>query len=130
MSFRTLVLTFCLIAAWPLHAENNAVEAMSQARASTDARSRAKIHTELGSLYFQDGNMAVALEESRIALLADSSYAPAHTLRALVHAYLRETEQAESDFRRPRIRKSTTTMAGSSARTARKSRGFPISSRP
>jgi type IV pilus assembly protein PilF len=32
---------------------------------------RAKVHTELAAAYFQAGNMAVALEETRIALEAD-----------------------------------------------------------
>ena len=57
---------------------------------SSDPRNRAKIHTELGALYFQDGNMAVAIDELRIALDADSSYYPAYSVRGLVHAYLKE----------------------------------------
>ena len=67
---------------------------------SSDPRNRAKIHTELGALYFQDGNMAVALDELRIALDADSSYYPAYSVRGLVHAYLKEYGKAESDFQR------------------------------
>lgn len=67
---------------------------------ASDPRSRAKIHTELGALYFQGGNMAVALEELKIALEADSSYAPAYSVRGLVRTYLRETDAAEEDFRR------------------------------
>ncbi len=65
-----------------------------------DAKTRAKVHTELASMYFQDGNMAVALEELRIALVADSSYAPAYSVRGLVHAHLREHNLAEEDFRK------------------------------
>ena len=49
-----------------------------------DPRTRAKLHTELGSLYFQDGNMAVALDELRIAIEADSDYASAYNVRGLV----------------------------------------------
>lgn len=64
-----------------------------------DPRTRAKLHTELGSLYFQDGNMAVALEELRIAISADPAYAPAFNVRGLVHVYLREIALAENDFR-------------------------------
>lgn len=78
-----------------------AVEAVSQQPSfGTDARSRAKIHTELASMYFQEGNMAVALEELGIALQADSGYAPAYNVRGLVHAYLREQAEAEDDFRK------------------------------
>lgn len=72
---------------------------VSQAPAVGDARNRAKIHTELASLYFQNGNMAVALEEVGIALDADSSYAPAYNVRGLVHMHLRENGTAEESFR-------------------------------
>lgn len=60
----------------------------------------AKIHTELGSMYFQDGNVAVALEELKIAIEADPDYALAYSVRALVNHYLRDVEAAEDDFRR------------------------------
>ena len=33
-----------------------------------DVHTRAKLHTELGSLYFQSGNYIVALEEMTIAI--------------------------------------------------------------
>lgn len=76
-----------------------AVAPMSQQPVyGADARTRAKIHTELGAMYFQDGNMAVALEELKIALDADPDYAPAYNVRGLVHTYLREMGEAEADF--------------------------------
>ncbi|MGE5386950.1 MAG: type IV pilus biogenesis/stability protein PilW [Betaproteobacteria bacterium] len=71
-----------------------------QGSQGSDPTTRAKIHTELASLYFQDGNMAVALEELRIAQAADPRYAPAYSVRGLVHAYLKENELAEAQFRR------------------------------
>lgn len=63
-------------------------------------RQRAKVHTELASLYYQQGNMAVALDEVRIALEADESYAPAYSMRGLVQMYLLETTGAEDSFQR------------------------------
>lgn len=77
-----------------------ATEAVSQTPAVGDARNRAKIHTELGSLYFQAGNMAVALEEIRVAVDADAGYAPAYNIRGLIHMYLRENAIADDNFRR------------------------------
>lgn len=74
-------------------------EPVSQAAAS-GSRNRAKVHTELASLYFQNGNMAVAIEEIRVALSADSSYAPAYNVRGLVHMYLKEVEAAEESFQK------------------------------
>ena len=65
-----------------------------------DARTRAKVHTELGSLYFQDGNLIVALEELTLAAAIDPDYALAFSTRGLVLYYVKEFESAESDFRR------------------------------
>jgi type IV pilus assembly protein PilF len=67
---------------------------------ATDPRNRAKVHTELGSLYYSRGNMAVALEELRIASAADSNYAPAYSLYGLVYMELRETKLAQENFER------------------------------
>ena len=77
-----------------------AVQAMSQQIPQTDERKRAKVHTDLGGLYAQDGRFAIALEEARIALSADSSYAPAYSLQGLVHMFLGEKGPAEEAFRR------------------------------
>lgn len=71
----------------------------SQSKVPNDPRNRAKIHTELGSLYFQAGNPAVALDELRIALSADSSYYQAYSVRGLVRLSLKEYNKAEEDFR-------------------------------
>lgn len=64
-----------------------------------DPRSRAKIHTELGALYYQEGQMATAMEELTIAIAIDASYAPAYAMRALVHNYLKEPNYADDNFK-------------------------------
>ena len=58
------------------------------------------MHTELGSLYLLDGRSAIALEEARIALAADSNYAPAYNLLGLTHMGLNEMKQAEENFQK------------------------------
>jgi type IV pilus assembly protein PilF len=63
-----------------------------------DVHTRAKLHTELGSLYFQSGNYIVALEEMTIAISINPNYAPAYSTRGLVLYYIKEFESAESDF--------------------------------
>lgn len=78
----------------------NPATTSSKEKNLSDPRSRAKVHTELGAAYFQAGNPAVALDELRIALNADSSYHPAYSIRGLVHASLKEYAKAEDDFRR------------------------------
>lgn len=65
-----------------------------------DPKYRAKVHTELAAAYYQAGNMAVALEETRIALESDSDYYQAYSVRGLVHAHLKENAKAEEDFRK------------------------------
>lgn len=74
--------------------------AVSRQSAGTEDRHRAKVHTELGQLYLREGRFEVALDEARIALEADSGYAPAHNLRGLVFMDLRKNDLAEDSFRR------------------------------
>ena len=65
-----------------------------------DVHTRAKMHTELGSLYFQDGNLIVALEELTIAISINPNYAQAYSTRGLVLYYIKELESAEKDFKK------------------------------
>ena len=65
-----------------------------------DPRNRAKVHTELGALYYARGNMGVALEELRIAIAADSNYALAYSMIGLVYTDLRENQLAQQNFER------------------------------
>jgi type IV pilus assembly protein PilF len=67
---------------------------------SDEPRNRARIHTELASLYFERGNMGVALESLRTATAADPNYAPAHGMFGLVYMELKEYKLAEQSFQR------------------------------
>jgi len=67
---------------------------------SNDPRNRARIHTELASLYFERGNMGVALESLRTATAADPTYPPAHGMFGLVYLALKEYTLAEQSFQR------------------------------
>ncbi len=75
-----------------------AEQAMSERAPRNEIQQRAKVHTELGSLYLFDGRAAVALEEARIALSVDPSYAPAYNLLGLTHMALNEPRMAEENF--------------------------------
>lgn len=97
--FAVALLILAMVA--PASAQN-ATQAASEVVSSGvpgDPRTRSKLHTELGSLYFQDGNMAVALEELKIAIAIDPAYATAYNVRGLVRLYLREMDTAEEDFK-------------------------------
>jgi type IV pilus assembly protein PilF len=76
------------------------IELQGQVGDNGDPRTRAKIHTELASLYYSRGNMAVALEELRTAVASDSNYAPAYGLYGLVYMDLRENALAQTNFER------------------------------
>lgn len=75
-----------------------AQQAVSAQPAESEQQQRAKVHTELGSLYLLDGRSAIALEEARIALSADGNYAPAYNLLGLTHMVLNESRLAEDNF--------------------------------
>lgn len=77
-----------------------AQQAVSAQPAVSDEQKRAKVHTELGSLYLLDGRLAIALEEARIALSVDPNYAPAYNLLGLTHMVLNEPRLAEENFQK------------------------------
>ncbi len=58
------------------------------------------VHTELAGLYFERSQFGIALDELETALQADPNYAPAYSVRGLVHMALREDDQADEDFRK------------------------------
>jgi type IV pilus assembly protein PilF len=67
---------------------------------SSHAFKSAKVHTELAGLYYERAQLGIALDELNQALQADRDYAPAYSVRGLVHMALREDKEAEEDFQR------------------------------
>ncbi len=86
--FIAIIIASALLAACSTPSEN------------TQAYKSAKVHTELAGLYYQRAQFGVALDELSKALNADSDYAPAYNVRALIHMALREDKDAEVDFRK------------------------------
>ena len=66
----------------------------------SQAGKSAKVHTELAGLYYERAQLGIALDELTQALQADNDYAPAYSVRGLVHMALREDKEAEEDFQR------------------------------
>lgn len=62
------------------------------------ASASAKVHTELAGLYYERAQLGIALGEIDQALQADRNYAPAYSMRGLIHMALREDKEAEQDF--------------------------------
>jgi type IV pilus assembly protein PilF len=104
--FKTLCGLFCALAvlfAVPSALAQKSVAPPADLLSSAqpkDVHTRAKLHTELGSMYFQNGNLIVALEELTIAISINPNYAQAFSTRGLVLYYIKEFASAESDFQR------------------------------
>ena len=64
------------------------------------AAERAKLHTDLGSGYYERGQMDVALGELDTAVKLDPNYAPAYNIYGLIYAVLGEDRKAEQNFER------------------------------
>ncbi len=65
-----------------------------------EVRKRARIRIELAAGYFAEGQTTVALDEIKLALQADPTYAPAYALRGLVYMQLNNSVLAEESFKR------------------------------
>lgn len=63
-----------------------------------DNRRRARIRVELAAGYLQQGQLTVALDETRLALQADPNFAPAHTVRGLILLQMNQSQTAEESF--------------------------------
>ena len=59
---------------------------------------RAALRLQLASAYYEQGQLAIALDESEQALQLAPGDAQAHGMRALILAALRQPEPAEKDF--------------------------------
>lgn len=65
-----------------------------------ESRRRARLRLELASGYFEQGQINVALDELKQALVIDPNYADAHNLRGLVYMRLNDAGLAEDSFKR------------------------------
>jgi type IV pilus assembly protein PilF len=66
----------------------------------TDLQTRARLHTELASGYFELGNYGVALQEANEALKSDPNFAPALNVLGMVYMELRDDRAADANFQR------------------------------
>ena len=67
---------------------------------ATDPLSRARVHTELAALYYQQGSMKTALDELASAIKIDPQYAPAYSMQGLVYMQLGEQAPANNNFQK------------------------------
>lgn len=66
----------------------------------TPEQRRARVRFELATAYFGRGQMTTALDEVKLAILADPSLGPAFNLRGLIYSNLGDAALAEDSFQR------------------------------
>jgi type IV pilus assembly protein PilF len=66
----------------------------------TEASKRARVRIELAGAYFGRGQMATALDEIKLAIVADPTNPAAFNLRGLIYGNLGDDKLAEESFRR------------------------------
>ncbi|MCM2342633.1 type IV pilus biogenesis/stability protein PilW [Rhodoferax sp.] len=64
----------------------------------TSARKRARIRVELAMGYLEQGKTTIALDEVKLALVADPDFADAYSLRGLIYMRLNELALAQDSF--------------------------------
>jgi type IV pilus assembly protein PilF len=94
-----LVLAACA-ARGPLPSRDGDSKDMVTASDETDASKRARVRMELAAGYFSRGQMTTALDQVKLALIADPSLSEAYDLRGLIYANLGDDKLAEESFRR------------------------------
>lgn len=91
------VLAGCAVQPNAQGASSRHTEIVTDSDESSD-RKRARIRVELATGYFEQGKMNIALDEIKLALMADPSFADAYSLRGLVYMSLNDFGFAEESF--------------------------------
>jgi len=68
--------------------------------ASSQRDDAARVHTELGQKYMQQGKLELALEKLNKALEFNPNYADAHTVIAVLYEGINDRQKAEEHYRR------------------------------
>ncbi|WP_266160127.1 type IV pilus biogenesis/stability protein PilW [Dyella silvatica] len=73
---------------------------ITQSSKSDQAMDAARIHTDLGQQYMQNGDLQGALEKLTKALQFDPNYIPAHTVIAVLYERINDMPNAELHYRK------------------------------
>ncbi|MET0232332.1 MAG: type IV pilus biogenesis/stability protein PilW [Rhodanobacteraceae bacterium] len=68
--------------------------------ARTEKAEAARVHTELGQKYMQQGKLEIALDNLNKALAYDNDYADAHTVIAVLYERIGNQKEAEEHYKR------------------------------
>jgi len=79
---------------------NSASTPVKKEDARTQKEEAARVHTELGQKYLQQGKSEIALEKLKKALEFDPNYVDAHTVIAVLYESINDKASAEEHYRR------------------------------
>lgn len=74
--------------------------ATTDQNAAGDSRRAAETNTALGRQYMERGDYEIALDKLKRAVAYDKSYAPAHTMLAILYETIGETKLAGEEYRK------------------------------
>ena len=94
--FLAMALALALAACTTSGSSNN----LKKESAESERVEAARVHTELGQKYMQQGKLEIALDNLNKALAYDPDYANAHTVIAVLYERIGDTKQAEEHYRR------------------------------
>jgi type IV pilus assembly protein PilF len=97
----TFSLVLLLAGCVTTHSDSNSLgKSIPKSTKAQDARDAARIHTELGQRYMASGDLQSALEKLTLALKFDPTYAPAHTVIAVIYERIKQPADAELHYRK------------------------------
>ena len=79
---------------------NTASSPVTKEDPKTQRQEAARVHTELGQKYLQQGKSEIALEKLNKALEFDPDYVDAHTVIAVLYESINDQAKAEEHYRR------------------------------
>ncbi|OOG64501.1 type IV pilus biogenesis/stability protein PilW [Rhodanobacter sp. B04] len=83
------------------HSDSNSLgKNIPQSSKAQQAIDAARVHTELGQHYMDNGDMQTALVKLNAALKFDPNYAPAHTVIAVLYQKINNLPEAEVHYRK------------------------------
>ena len=98
--FGAALLSACVTTRTPLPAATGDSKDRITASDESDASKRAKVRMELAAAYFGRGQMTTALDQVKLAIIANPNQSEAYNLRGLIYANLGDDVLAEESFRR------------------------------
>ena len=94
------LLSACVSTRTPLPEANGDTKDRVTASDESDGSKRAKVRMELAAAYFGRGQMTTALDQVKLAIIANPNQSEAYNLRGLIYANLGDDQLAEESFKR------------------------------